>query len=175
MRGRIWRFQSTLPQGERLTHRTHTSRVSNFNPRSHKGSDKQDAYTGEFSVISIHAPTRGATAYAPQGRYLYMDFNPRSHKGSDRWTGRKACPFAQFQSTLPQGERPYNHLGGSSLQDFNPRSHKGSDVITGIGGTVTLKDFNPRSHKGSDSVGKNRFRPHALFQSTLPQGERPFR
>ena len=34
---------------------------NNFNPRSHEGSDNAATKTGSTSVISIHAPTRGAT------------------------------------------------------------------------------------------------------------------
>ena len=77
-------FQSTLPQGERLAAMPYTptiadfnprshkgsdayadrnnNRCVNFNPRSHKGSDGTQLEWGEIPVISIHAPTRGATA-----------------------------------------------------------------------------------------------------------------
>ena len=54
-------FQSTLPQGERLCINTITRNRSNFNPRSHKGSDLRDHLLPD--------------------RISY--FNPRSHKGSD--------------------------------------------------------------------------------------------
>ena len=37
----FWAFQSTLPQGERLYIQALPCRVCNFNPRSHKGSDKK--------------------------------------------------------------------------------------------------------------------------------------
>ena len=78
-------FQSTLPRGERLKYACCcTSLLKNFNPRSHEGSDR-DTYwvtvaTANFNprshegsdryqhgrwiytdMISIHAPTRGAT------------------------------------------------------------------------------------------------------------------
>ena len=36
-----------------------------------------------------------------------------------------------------------------------------------------VPDFNPRSHKGSDSGAASNPGGHGLFQSTLPQGERP--
>ena len=32
-----------------------------FNPRSHEGSDSKASFTDRFLIISIHAPTRGAT------------------------------------------------------------------------------------------------------------------
>ena len=56
---------------------------SYFNPRSHKGSDKLDEDINGEHEISIHAPTRGATAVPYKMPRLATDFNPRSHKGSD--------------------------------------------------------------------------------------------
>ena len=58
--------------------------------------------------------------------------------------------------------------------DFNPRSHKGSDNLC-LPNPNVLCNFNPRSHKGSD-VDRTILIEYAdIFQSTLPQGERPFR
>ena len=55
-------FQSTLPREERhscfISNRTFTV---DFNPRSHERSDNLCANSVNFQVISIHAPTRGAT------------------------------------------------------------------------------------------------------------------
>ena len=58
-----YRFQSTLPRGERLANVAKGDVLwINFNPRSHEGSD-YDGYVAELHKgISIHAPTRGATA-----------------------------------------------------------------------------------------------------------------
>ena len=83
-------FQSTLPQGERrnralMSHamlyfnpRSHKGSdcirfilrkiIKNFNPRSHKGSDAIRQRNFYIYVISIHAPTRGATAIFPNFR-----------------------------------------------------------------------------------------------------------
>ena len=99
------RFQSTLPRGERPTTsspsrspagyfnpRSHEGSDSlmpkspkpdgNFNPRSHEGSDQPHCKIDLNASISIHAPTRGATA-------------------------RLAVKYLKdlFQSTLPRGER----------------------------------------------------------------------
>ena len=79
------RFQSSLPRGERPSACMESRRLTNFNPRSHEGSDDDttDVYfgTSDFnprshegsdiiennnsrnSIISILAPTRGATIY----------------------------------------------------------------------------------------------------------------
>ena len=64
-RGKIFyslrRFQSTLPRGERPQYRTIIHSIVYFNPRSHEGSDGNMLLQLLSTVISIHAPTRGAT------------------------------------------------------------------------------------------------------------------
>jgi len=77
-----------------------------FNPRAHAGRDGLDAvelrqvilisihaptrgatFSGAaghgISLISIHAPTRGATCFAGTRRRLRRYFNPRAHAGRD--------------------------------------------------------------------------------------------
>ena len=58
-------------------------RFFNFNPRSHERSDFTGDYTFEVTLISIHAPTRGAT-----------------HNAGTVGTAK------EFQYTLPREERP---------------------------------------------------------------------
>ena len=43
-----------------------------------------DGYQEVQEVISIHAPTRGATSLKATEYKLSIDFNPRSHERSDR-------------------------------------------------------------------------------------------
>ena len=102
----IIQFQSTLPQGERHENGMHHPCVT---------------------LISIHAPARGATAF-------HSDFRIGN----------------QFQSTLPQGERLDTVIG-----DFTPITisiHAPARGATGAGRRTgkTAADFNPRSRKGSD-------------------------
>ena len=80
---------------------------ANFNPRSHEGSDSISSVTDPVLIISIHAPTRGAT----------VSVYPVSKSATI------------FQSTLPRGERP-RRIFSKRLRTnyFNPRSHEGSDV-----------------------------------------------
>ena len=80
-------------------------------------------------VISIHAPTRGATFFSHNIALCWHNFNPPSHEGSDHLATVTYTTFCYF----------------------NPRSHEGSDspVITTY---HTPVDFNPRSHEGSDQV-----------------------
>ena len=87
-----------------------------------------DGYQEVQEVISIHAPTRGATSLKATEYKLSIDFNPRSHERSDYdirrdrhggyisihaptrgATQSKLMPIADmtlFQSTLPREERP---------------------------------------------------------------------
>ena len=81
---RILLFQSTLPREERrYPHGLQSLLFHNFNPRSH---ERSDIPAGSFHCclhyISIHAPTRGATAF------------------NFKWS----LPHL-FQSTLPREER----------------------------------------------------------------------
>ena len=123
-------------------------------------------------VISIHAPTRGATLGQINLSEPHTDFNPRSHEGSD----------LECQKSW----EPKNY--------FNPRSHEGSDYIRRAGNHIRC-NFNPRSHEGSDGCSDiadqvDYISIHAptrgataliaigvalyKFQSTLPRGERHF-
>ena len=72
--------------------------IGNFNPRSHEGSDRVFFCQLPNLVISIHAPTRGATVFKPSpGESTQNDFNPRSHEGSD--VARKStAPYANYIS-----------------------------------------------------------------------------
>ena len=92
--GSVILFQSTLPQGERQRPGGTAWKSSYFNPRSHKGSDlhtpglcfdrikfqstlpqgERLTYTSIYqanAIISIHAPTRGATAILHKIPYLF--------------------------------------------------------------------------------------------------------
>ena len=121
-------FQSTLPRGER--------RKVALNP-----------YTTD--IVSIHAPTRGATKHRFPPMSQGFCFNPRSHEGSD----------------------PKAYIADSRSSGFNPRSHEGSDDHTNVR-DIQRVGFNPRSHEGSDVIRDAVHAINAGFQSTLPRGER---
>ena len=105
----LTRFQSTHPHGVRLG-------VDRHNPR--------------IIIISIHAPTWGATA-------LYFD--------------SKAQVF-KFQSTHPHGVRPSCYFLLSSSNNFNPRTHMGCDVYGLRYNRGSGFNFNPRTHMGCDCL-----------------------
>ena len=82
--------------------------MQSFNPRTHTGCDVRQIGKEVFNVVSIHAPTRGATV-------------PMENCGV----------FPVFQSTHPHGVR----LSGTDTcsrfagPSFNPRTHTGCDSV----------------------------------------------
>ncbi len=120
-------------------------------------------------------------------------FNPRSRMGSDPYSSTFRRFRSPFQSTLPHGERrrptsrrasafrfnPRSRMGSDPCSSsdrptsrrFNPRSRMGSDLRVSISARSGL-GFNPRSRMGSDQYGAAGKYKDALFQSTLPHGER---
>ena len=99
-----------------------------------------DGYQEVQEVISIHAPTRGATSLKATEYKLSIDFNPRSHERSDnyipdefksyiisihaptRGATKVACYLAtliKFQSTLPREERQYPKSNICSYQKIS--------------------------------------------------------
>ena len=99
-------FQSTLPQGERLLWiALNVNKKIHFNPRSHKGSDYIDD-----GISGIHAEFQSTLPQGERPRQRWYRrcpryFNPRSHKGSDGKEPGHRPDHGKFQSTLPQGER----------------------------------------------------------------------
>ena len=144
-------FQSTHPRGVRL---------------------KRDAKILEDFLISIHAPTWGATPYEfrQPPRWLFIsihaptwgatpeslnsasleNFNPRTHVGCD--TARPWC--------------------GPSPPYFNPRTHVGCD-FNDSKMMENYIDFNPRTHVGCDLASSVAWIISSRFQSTHPRGVRP--
>ena len=123
-------------------------------------------------LVSIHAPTKGATlsglfnpadniSFNPRShegsddvedcdRYVRGRFNPRSHEGSDVHIQHEPSQSVQFQSTLPRRERP----SGASATGDSPKVsvHAPTKGATPPGQykLLYLLSFNPRSHEGSD-------------------------
>ena len=127
------------------------------------------AYDKNHFVISIHAPTRGATI---SNNRLFTDesFQSTLPRGERPPLVRKRIYLQQFQSTLPRGERREFLRLRSILSDFNPRSHEGSDSRRILqGGRSGISIHAPTRGATVLSVvlivGE-------LFQSTLPRGER---
>ena len=125
-----------------------------FNPRPRTGSDLGLTYDAEWSIVSIHAPARGATRH--HGRRLTITlvaggFNPRPRTGSDLPPRRR--PKRMWVSIhAPHGERPSTAMMNWWTKSFNPRPRTGSDA-QGATGEAHHRSFNPRPRTGSDRLG----------------------
>ena len=142
-------FQSTLPRGERPALRELWFTENGFSIHAPTGgATRHPGIYARLATVSIHAPTGGATTIT-------------------------ICQCCQlwFQSTLPRGERPKVRTGAKECRSFNPRSHGGSDVRSLACPQHPYHCFNPRSHGGSDRMIFV-YHCRAMFQSTLPRGER---
>ena len=124
-----------------------------------------------FKLISIHAPTRGATPLS-MCFLLFAIISIHAPTRGATQIGFIDTGYFRFQSTLPRGERPASKSTVNAITDFNPRSHEGSDrfpiklflylktfqstlprgerrgLLTSL--LPCLLYFNPRSHEGSD-------------------------
>ena len=123
--------------------------IPNFNPRSREGSDAFFLFPlNLLSIISIHAPAKGATSVVVIGANISAISIHAPAKGA---TTLFSFSFTNviFQSTLPRRERP----------TIDPKQY-------------TLLNFNPRSREGSDNRPEYNQSKHYKFQSTLPRRER---
>ena len=100
-------------------------------------------------MVSIHAPTRGATVLSRSGIRPMVSFNPRTHTGCDKFLLVHNLFSLMFQSTHPHGVR---HI--CTLEPLPPSG------------------FNPRTHTGCDTIKAMRKRKRYRFQSTHPHGVR---
>ena len=190
----VAKFQSTLPQGERLVvfiptfdnsisihapTRGATRLISEghsgyiyFNPRSHKGSDRIRRDLAVGKKISIHAPTRGATHGGGQGCWAEAISIHAPTRGATTMDCIKCQQKNTFQSTLPQGERQKNHKSGRRFLPISIHAPTRGATLGMPTVYYICYNFNPRSHKGSDGKEPGHRPDHGKFQSTLPQGER---
>ena len=144
-------------------------------------------------VVSIHAPTRGATQYGNVVSKYFSGFNPRTHTGCDVSRLDLLTSARRFQSTHPHGVRPTYSVLRLRFACFNPRTHTGcdrSERIICVSGKVSihaptrgatnydivLGDFNKVSIHAPTRGATQRSAVSGRggwFQSTHPHGVRP--
>ena len=182
-------FQSTHPHGVRRHTKTIINKgIKSFNPRTHTGCDKSFSAAQAFLLVSIHAPTRGATAQGVResnGQGVSIHAPTR---GATEYILPGTIPPLAFQSTHPHGVRLSAPLAvplpltvsihaptrGATTPEwagmstvtasFNPRTHTGCDGNRRCN-RIGQPSFNPRTHTGCDSrkrkenTFQNRFNP----------------
>ena len=188
-------FQSTPPRGGATKHRDFVFVINSFNPRPHargdfltmqkildavafqstpprEGRQKVAGNDADYTRVSIHAPTRGATNILLKELVENRSFNPRPHARGDKTITERLPNIISFN--------PRPHARGDSRPPilslfswrFNPRPHARGDLgdsrelqdmihvsihaptrgATWIGFAMQLhhQGFNPRPHARGD-------------------------
>ena len=97
-------FQFTRPRGARLTTIQGCFQTTRFNSRAHGGRDRLSRRVRPGPVVSIHAPTGGATRGRSAGRRVYM-FQFTRPRGARLTLGAGDVGAYTFQFTRPRGAR----------------------------------------------------------------------
>ncbi len=121
-------FQSTHPHGVRLGEVWFCwlGRHGGFNPRTHTGCDSRSYTQHVFIMVSIHAPTRGATLHGPVLRRGIRVSIHAPTRGATEFM-HFCSDMLMFQSTHPHGVRLVSTINTRSPDCFNPRTHTGCD------------------------------------------------
>ena len=106
-----------------------------------------------FHVVSIHAPTRGATSHDCYSPFSVSCFNPRTHTGCDLVVLTSSNNLIIVSIHAPTRGATFVYRGTDRPQfcRFNPRTHTGCDSLkqSNIFHNVS---FNPRTHTGCDEA-----------------------
>ena len=124
----LW-FRSTLPRGERQPHRVREDADRRFRSTLPRGERRAATVAAVIDqLVSIHAPTRGATRYVVCDIIRRTRFDPRSHAGSDLTEPPEAerGQWVSIHAPTRGATRFYGHRRGRGAR-FDPRSHAGSD------------------------------------------------
>ena len=165
-----------------------------FNPRAHVGRDESHLGAAKKKLVSIHAPTWGATRCGDQLRNqqpvsihaptwgatsrlhftstLHHCFNPRAHVGRDQDIGVLNTDYSVFQSTRPRGARLIDRLFKAHRTAFQSTRPRGARPLLSNGFHVADNGFNPRAHVGRDKSCRCTPSTPRKFQSTRPRGAR---
>ena len=120
----------------------------NFNPRTHVECDDNNIRGSKTMLISIHAPTWGATRPLDEriAEFIFQSTHPR---GVRHHNAILDGYMSRFQSTHPRGVRLTTTPMTSPPSDFNPRTHVGCDLQK-FAVPLQCQHFNPRTHVGCD-------------------------
>ena len=134
-----------------------------------RGATGKRSYKKEFQHISIHAPTRGATVKIILwvSTSTFQSTLPRGERQMVTYFDEKHCRISIHAPT--RGATIMVTAAGTAIPNFNPRSHEGSDFAVSSF-MLLLIDFNPRSHEGSDGHYHVRCMPASYFNPRSHEG-----
>ena len=120
-------FQSTHPRGVRLSKSSLRADELKFQSTHPRGVRPLSASAAAcLAVVSIHAPTRGATCSMIILSVLLM-FQSTHPRGVRQHKLGEELQCSRFQSTHPRGVRRSTAKSNNAQSSFNPRTHEGCD------------------------------------------------
>ena len=138
-----------------------------------RGATRRSGSTiGCYRIVSIHAPTRGATQQVLGLSRAVRGFNPRTHTGCDDASQYAFQKRVKFQSTHPHGVR-LSKIIRLSVSNWFQSTHPHGVRLSPCYPLCSCEPrFNPRTHTGCDSDDLAQLANTELFQSTHPHGVR---
>ena len=141
-------FNPRAHVGRDSSAKCHRAPLLCFNPRAHVGRDDWRAQQGYERVVSIHAPTWGATAL--RWRVVLLSrFNPRAHGGRDNVKIVAKVKRSELQSTRPRGAQRAQTIDSSMESAFQSTRPRGARLQL-MPTTLRAWSFNPCAHGGRD-------------------------
>ncbi len=111
-----------------------------FNPRTREGCDSETFFVFLFpTVVSIHAPVKGATMQNTRGIPEFKRFNPRTREGCDGLEKSKKKRVASFNPRTREGCDPSLLSLKSPVKCFNPRTREGCDLSDMLGRALRIQ------------------------------------
>jgi len=146
-------FQSTRPRGARLA---------------------REPVGIPLLVVSIHAPTGGATQLGPSTRHRMKLFQSTRPRGARRTHAMRALIESLFQSTRPRGARPRRGVEGCLMSPVSIHAPTGGATLARSPSGMALLRFQSTRPRGARPSTRPSATPCANpFQSTRPRGARP--
>ena len=161
-------FQFTRPRGARPVSKGRAFWNWRFNSRAHGGRDGVRASPARKSVVSIHAPTGGATLVSRSLR-LRREFQFTRPRGARR---RRAGEHHRRRVSIhaPTGGATSTTSSTPSPPSFNSRAHGGRD--SSIRYSIIRSEFQFTRPRGARPVRCVHRHFPVLFQFTRPRGAR---
>ena len=128
MGGRSSLFQSTHPLGVRRNFFSMIFPIDTFQSTHPLGVRLVTAFKAPLvDLVSIHAPTRGATILLESQSVTQFCFNPRTHSGCDVNQAKFEAQKSVSIHAPTRGATLSPYMYSYSFSSFNPRTHSGCD------------------------------------------------
>ena len=149
-------FQSTHPQRVRLMKQFNNilQKIVSIHAPT-KGATQRHRATQQQIPVSIHAPTKGATDGCPCGTGEGVVSIHAPTKGATPMCRASVCLSSLFQSTHPQRVRHALQAVKSMPTKVSIHAPTKGATLHRCKGIVMQVCFNPRTHKGCDYVNIN--------------------